>query len=81
MLRPSGEVTLSFAEWWKAGKRIHVESSGSKETPIIDSQPALAPLRRKPQTVPVSLGPEFPPPRVAAADPVSFRCISMIVLS
>lgn len=65
----SGEVTLPFAEWWKAGKRIYAESSGSKETPFIDSQPATVPLRRKPQTVSVSLGPEFPPPRVAAADP------------
>ncbi|KAF8967080.1 hypothetical protein BDZ97DRAFT_564572 [Flammula alnicola] len=68
----NGEATLAFVEWCSAGKRLYQESSlGTKSE---HNQPSASgcpptPHPRKGLIVPIALGPEFPKPQLAAADP------------
>ncbi|KAF8909009.1 hypothetical protein CPB84DRAFT_1744093 [Gymnopilus junonius] len=71
----SGEATLAFVEWCNTGKTLYLEQHSSKTTTRPDSDPTPVPNRppviprRKGQITPCLLGPDFPRPRITAADP------------
>ncbi|KAF8195500.1 hypothetical protein BJ912DRAFT_144402 [Pholiota molesta] len=64
----SGEVTLAFFEWCNSGKKSHQESLNAPN-PAGSVRPPVARPQRKSAIIPMPLGPEFPKPQIAAADP------------
>jgi hypothetical protein len=62
-------VTLAFFEWCNSGKKSHQESLNTPN-PAGSVRPPVARPQRKSAIIPMPLGPEFPKPQIAAADPV-----------
>ena len=65
---PSGEVTLAFVEWCNIGKKLYQETLLAKDRSST-TRSTITPRRNL--ITPIVLGPEFPRPRILAADPVS----------
>ncbi|KAF8158249.1 hypothetical protein B0H34DRAFT_656803 [Crassisporium funariophilum] len=65
-----GEATLAFVEWCNTGKRNYQSSLVSLPDTSQSSTLRYPPLpQRKAVTTQVVLGPDFPKPRITAADP------------
>ncbi|RXW22498.1 hypothetical protein EST38_g3392 [Candolleomyces aberdarensis] len=63
----SGEVTAAFKDWWTLGRAQWAQATNAEPS---DSEPRPFVPRRKLNVKPI--GPDFPPPRITAADPVRF---------
>lgn len=78
MVSTSGEATLAFVEWCNGGKKLFHESL------LVKDRPSIAPSRRN-LIAPIALGPEFPRPKIIAADPVNviayYLCFKLAHLS
>ncbi|KAF9485874.1 hypothetical protein BDN70DRAFT_823189 [Pholiota conissans] len=61
----SGEATLAFFDWCNSGKKMFQESSKAQG----GDRPPVARPHKKGVIISIPLGPEFPKPQVAAADP------------
>ncbi|KAJ2933808.1 hypothetical protein H1R20_g3253, partial [Candolleomyces eurysporus] len=60
----SGEVTAAFKDWWTLGRAQRVQATNAEPS---DSESRPVVPRRKLNVKPI--GPDFPPPRITAADP------------